>query len=289
MKYTKKSKKSRFSTTKPSLAHENQINKSSTFKDIPLDLMPLFNQYLLDPHLTRISKQIYKSIPEKERTKEYYTSRVNSMFFKKKLIIDKNMTYKPFINMMKKMPNLKVLDCSGNLHINKLPDTLNNLEVLNCNNTNIEILPHNLYNLKELRCSHTLIKELPPNLDQLEKLDCSYTYLTYLPLNLYNLKELDCSYTYLTYLPPNLDNLEVLKYFTSLDKSRLISLPRNLVVRRLKNKLIINNNTYVSGQRSKDNILINNANNGFYMIGSEWHQIKIKKANNFEYNFESDW
>jgi len=113
------------------------------------------------------------------------------------------------INLPNTLINLQSLECSNSI-INNLPNTLINLEHLDCSHTNINIIPETLINLKYLDGSYTDIDIIPDTLTEIYYLFCNYTYIVNLPETLSNLEILNCSGTDIMMIPETYTQLYVL-------------------------------------------------------------------------------
>ncbi len=123
------------------------------------------------------------------------------------------------------MTELVYLKCSYG-YISNIPEELNKLItlVLVCNSSKISKLPNslkymkdlitklpsNLDELKILNCENTLIAKLPSNLGELKILNIRNTKISHIPNCITNLIYLDCENTLITKLPSNLDKLQFL-------------------------------------------------------------------------------
>ena len=97
-----------------------------------------------------------------------------------------------------------------NTNIREIPESLNCLEELNCNNCKNLIKIPEIKTLKKLYCGETKISEIPETLNCLEELYCSYCdNLRKIP-EIKTLKKLVCSTTNISEIPETLDCLEEL-------------------------------------------------------------------------------
>ena len=181
------------------------IKSAPTFYNIPLNLMPLINEYLCSPNFLLVSTRIYKSISKDKRSPEFY---------QESLDIHEETTQEEFDLIIRRsnyVTELNVSKCSLIWTLMNEPTKLKYLKKLWCHRTSIKELPSNLNQLEILFCSDTKISEIPRNMPNLQILNCSNTNVTKISRNFTKLDILFCSI--ITEIPSNiLHRLKYIKY-----------------------------------------------------------------------------
>lgn len=107
------------------------------------------------------------------------------------------------------MINVTEIHINYNSYVKYIPDTLVNLEFLDCHTTIIKCIPPTLVKLERLYCDGCLVDEIPTTLTKLEKL---YIVInTKIPTSLINLNELHITIYDGSYINSNANNIRYLK------------------------------------------------------------------------------
>ena len=185
--------------------------------------------------------------------------------------------------------------------ITSLPDLtrFQNLQSLNCYNTQLTSLPNLPKSLKILYCVKNKLTSLPDlsGFHNLEILNCENNNLTSLPSLPQNLITIHCSLNKLTALPRLPQNLEKL-YCSNNELTLLPSLPQNLKILRCFNnhiyKILDSLNLFQIKQKVQ---IINNFRNLYYYLKFKkqlrkwlWEKViepKIKQKYNPVYLIEN--
>ena len=156
--------------------------------------------------------------------------------------------------------------------ITSLPDLtrFQNLQSLNCHNTQITSLPNLPKSLKILYCVKNKLTSLPDLSDfkNLEILNCENNQLTSLPSLPHNLKKIYCALNKFTYLPnlTCIENLEELYCYNN-NLTSLPNLPQNLKIVRCFNTPICNIVDSHSLSQIKQNVqIVNNFRHLYYCL-----------------------
>ena len=154
--------------------------------------------------------------------------------------------------------------------ITSLPDLtrFQNLQSLNCYNTQITSLPNLPKSLKILYCVRNKLTSLPDlsGFQNLEILNCENNQLTSLPSLPQNLKRIICSINELTSLPSLPQNLEALHCYNN-NLTSLPSLPQNLKIVRCFNNDIYKIVDSISLSQIKQNVqIVNNLRYLYYCL-----------------------
>lgn len=157
---------------------------------------------------TKLRQKVAILIVNKKYTKNLFGWYENMSITEKKLFN----TFLPYDlnnSEIKDLLRLEIVDCKDNISVIDLqPLTrLNNLQSINCSNTNISNLDSltNAYSLKNISMNHTYVDNINPlyNLPYLEEVVCISTELNVSTIESFKKEKPNCIIQYESFLDPN--------------------------------------------------------------------------------------